>query len=57
MSIQILTGQILDKMPDIGKWHKQFMLHLFSILLTFRGRHTILNVRVGIKPMPVGKFD
>ncbi len=44
MSINILTGQILDKMPDIGKWQKQFMMHLFSILLTIRGRHNFENL-------------
>lgn len=29
----------MDKMPDIGKWQPDFMIHLMPLLLTIRGRH------------------
>ena len=44
MSIETLTGQILDKMPEVHKWQRNFMIHLFSILLTIRGRHNFENL-------------
>ena len=44
MNVETLTAQILDKMPDIGKWQKNFMIHLMPLLLTIRGRHNFENL-------------
>lgn len=44
MNIEILTGQILDKIPNITKWQRQFMQHLFKLLLVIRGRHNFENL-------------
>lgn len=44
MSVETLTALILDKMPDIGKWQKNFMIHLMPLLLTIRGRHNFENL-------------
>lgn len=44
MRIETLTAQILDKMPDLGKWQRNFMLHLFLILMIYRGRHNFENL-------------
>lgn len=49
MNVETLTALILDKMPDIGKWQKNFMIHLMPLLLTIRGRHNFENLsRYGI---------
>lgn len=49
MNVETLTSIILDKMPDIGKWQKKFMIHLLPLLLTIRGRHNFENLsRYGI---------
>ena len=44
MSTEILTGQILDKMPEIAKWQREFMIHLFKILFAVRGRYNFENI-------------
>ena len=44
MNVETLTALILDKMPDIGKWQKNFMIHLMPLLLTIRGRHNFENL-------------
>lgn len=44
MNVKTLTALILDKMPDIGKWQKNFMIHLMPLLLTIRGRHNFENL-------------
>jgi len=31
-------------MPDIGKWQRDFMIHLMPLLLTIRGRHNFENL-------------
>lgn len=31
-------------MPDIGKWQRDFMIHLVPLLLTIRGRHNFENL-------------
>lgn len=49
MNVETLTALIMDKMPDIGKWQKNFMIHLMPLLLTIRGRHNFENLsRYGI---------
>jgi len=44
MNVETLTALIMDKMPDIGKWQRDFMTHLMPLLLTFRGRHNFENL-------------
>jgi hypothetical protein len=44
MSIEILTAQILDKMPRTSKWQRNFFLHLFSIYLRVQGRFNFENI-------------
>lgn len=44
MNVETLTALILDKMPDIGKWQRDFMIHLMPLLLTIRGRHNFENL-------------
>ena len=44
MNVETLTRLILKKMPDIGKWQRDFMIHLMPLLLTVRGRHNFENL-------------
>ena len=44
MSIETLVRQIIGKMPQISKWQKDFMIHLFSLLMVYRGRHNFENL-------------
>ena len=44
MNVETLTALILDKMADIGKWQKNFMIQLMPLLLTIRGRHNFENL-------------
>lgn len=44
MSIETLTGQILDKMPEISKWQREFIVHLFKIMFAVRGRYNFENI-------------
>lgn len=44
MSIEILTEQILEKISGIGKWQRKFILHLFPLWLSIRGRHNYINL-------------
>ena len=49
MSIELLTEQILNKIPTIGQWQRKFILHLFVLWLSIRGRHNYINLaRYGI---------
>jgi hypothetical protein len=38
MKTLALTSAILDKMPQIGKWQRTFILHLIPLFLSIRGR-------------------
>ena len=44
MNVSTLTSIILDKMSDIGKWQRDFMIHLIPLLLTIRGGHNFENL-------------
>ena len=44
MSITILTEQILQKIPTVGKWQRRFIIHLFGLWLSIRGRHNYINL-------------
>lgn len=38
MSIKILTAKILSKIPKVDKWQQKFIIHLFWLLISMRGR-------------------
>ena len=38
MKTLALTSAILDKMPQIGKWQRNFILHLIPLFLSITGR-------------------
>jgi len=44
MSIEILTEQILNKIPQIGKWRRKFILHLFPLWFKLRGRYNFVHL-------------
>ena len=48
MSIEILTDTILSKMPEVGKWQRDFLWHLFRLALSFRGRFNFLNMNAKV---------
>lgn len=44
MSIKTLTEQILKKIPRIGKWQRKFIINLFALWFSIRGRHNYINL-------------
>lgn len=44
MSIKTLTEQILNKLPKIGQWQRNFILHLFPLWMVIRGRYNFVNL-------------
>ena len=47
--VATLAASILRQMPQIGKWQRGFLLHLFVLWLSIRGRHNFANLaRYGI---------
>lgn len=44
MSIEILTEQILNKIPRRGKCQHEFIVHLFTLWFSIRGRHNYTNL-------------
>ena len=44
MSIKTLTEQILKKIPTIGKWQRRFIINLFALWFSIRGRHNYTNL-------------
>ncbi len=44
MSIKILTAKILSKIPKIDKRQQKFIIHLFWLLLTMRGRVNFIQL-------------
>lgn len=44
MSIKILTEQILDKISGIDKRRRDFIIHLFTLWLSIRGRYNYVNL-------------
>lgn len=44
MSIKTLTANILSKMQGVNKWQQKFIIHLFPLLLGFRGRMNFANL-------------
>ena len=44
MSIETLSSDILEKMPNINKWQRDFLVHLFSTFMIVRGRYNFENL-------------
>jgi len=44
MNVKTLTTQILDKMSEIGKWQKDFLIENFDLQCRLRGRHNFINM-------------
>lgn len=44
MSIKTLTEQILNKLPKISQWQRNFILHLFPLWMVIRGRYNFVNL-------------
>ena len=44
MNVKTLTATILDKMPEIGKWQRDFLIENFDLQCRMRGRHNFLNM-------------
>ena len=44
MNVKTLTAQILEKMPEIGKWQSDFLIENFDLQCRLRGRHNFLNM-------------
>ena len=42
MKVETVTGAILRKMSGIGKCQMKFILHLFHLFLSMRGRKNFL---------------
>ena len=42
--VATLAASILQQMPRTGKWQRQFLLHLFVLWLSIRGRHNFANL-------------
>ena len=52
MESKTLASAILEKMPNIGKWQRQFILHLIPLFLSIRGRINFMQMsRFGIYSM------
>ncbi|MEM8526951.1 MAG: hypothetical protein AAGG68_20095 [Bacteroidota bacterium] len=34
----------MHKVPEVGKWQDHFIVHLFSLWLSIRGRHNYVNL-------------
>lgn len=43
-SYKVPTKNILDKMPSIGKWQYRFILEIFGLFLSIKGRLTFLGL-------------
>lgn len=43
-SYKVPTKNILDKMPSIGKWQYRFILEVFGLFLSIKGRLTFLGL-------------
>lgn len=44
MRVETLTAKILSLMPKVGKCQYKFLLHFFSLLISFRGRANFINL-------------
>ena len=44
MNVKTLTASILDKMSEITKWRRDFLIENFDLQCRLRGRHNFLNM-------------
>ena len=44
MSFEKLIDTILEEMPDLNKWKRDFLAHNFKLQCQLRGRHNFLNM-------------
>jgi Transposase DDE domain len=44
MSLKKFVANILSEMPNITKWQRKFMINLFFLLFSYRGRHNFENL-------------
>jgi hypothetical protein len=44
MNVKTLTAPILDKMPEINKCQRKFLIENFDLQCRLRGRHNFLNM-------------
>lgn len=42
--VETLAQQIMDKQPDVGRWQRKFLLHLFGLWLCLRGRYNFTHL-------------
>ena len=42
--VATLATSILQQMTLVGRWQRRFLVHLFSLLLSMRGRHNFTNL-------------
>src|SRR6056297_3804302 len=42
--VSTLAGLILREISEIGKWQRKFLLHLFPLWLSIRGRYNFTNL-------------
>jgi hypothetical protein len=42
--MKTIIESILDKMPDLTKVRKQFLIHIFALIVSLRGRMNFLNM-------------
>ncbi|MCS7036876.1 MAG: hypothetical protein NZM41_09455, partial [Saprospiraceae bacterium] len=43
MNVETLISAILQQMPNVNKWQRDFFLHHLGLFLSLRGRYTYLN--------------
>jgi hypothetical protein len=44
MNVTTIIAAIIEQMPEIGKWQRNFLQHLFMLWLSMRGRYNFLNL-------------
>jgi hypothetical protein len=42
--VETLALQIMDKMPNVGRWQRKFLRHLFVLWLSLRGRYNFTHL-------------
>ncbi len=42
--VETLALQIMDKLPNVGRWQRKFLAHLFVLWLSLRGRYNFTHL-------------
>lgn len=42
--VSSLAASIIRQMPDVGRWQTKFLLHVFSLWLSIRGRYNFIHL-------------